>query len=75
MRPLSLALSSSGVSWLLLLGAAAVVGAQNLYPLPAHVTKAPLAGAIGIDAALAVSSARPLTAPFGAAVLARFAAI
>ena len=72
MRPLSLALSSSGVSWLLLLGAAAVVGAQNLYPLPAHVTKAPLAGAIGIDAALAVSSARPLTAPFGAAVLARY---
>ena len=62
---------------LLLLGSAVVaVGAQSLYPLPAHVTKAPLGagGAISIVAALAVSAARPLTASFGAAVLARYLA-
>ena len=59
---------------LLLLLAAVAMGAQNLYPLPARVTKAPLGagGAISIDAALAVSAARTLTAPFGAAVLARY---
>lgn len=39
----------------------------RVYPLPAHVTKVPLGvgGPIGIDAGLAVSSARSLTAPFG----------
>lgn len=46
----------------------------TVYPLPAHATKTPLGvdGPISIDAGLAVSSARSLTAPFGAAVLARY---
>ena len=48
----------------------------RVYPLPAHVTKTPLGvggrGPISIDAGLAVSSVRSLTAPFGAAVLARY---
>jgi hexosaminidase len=46
----------------------------RVYPLPAHVTKTPLAvgGPISIDADLVVTSARSLTAPFGGAVLARY---
>eukprot|EP00040_Diaphanoeca_grandis_P007070 m.39610 g.39610 ORF g.39610 m.39610 type:complete len:671 (-) comp18249_c0_seq1:177-2189(-) len=59
---------------MLVLGGATMASTQNLYPLPAHVTKTPLGGggAISIDASLAVTSARPLTAPFAAAILTRY---